>query len=46
MLARATPFLALALLTAGFVLFCMTLVTNSIAAVIVSRSRSGGMTEL
>jgi len=35
-----------ALLTAGFVLFCMTLVVNSIAAVIVSRGRGGGVTEL
>jgi len=43
---EASPAQLSALLTAGFVLFCMTLVVNSIAAVIVSRSRSGGMTEL
>ncbi len=43
---EASPAQLSALLTAGFVLFCMTLVVNSVAAVIVSRSRSGGMTEL
>ena len=30
-----------ALLTAGFVLFCITLVVNTLAAIVVSRSRSG-----
>lgn len=35
-----------ALLTAGFVLFLMTLLVNSIAAVIVSRGRSGAATEI
>ena len=35
-----------ALLTAGFVLFLMTLLVNSIAAVIVSRGRSGASTEI
>lgn len=35
-----------ALLTAGFVLFGMTLVVNSLAAVVVSRSRGGAVTEL
>jgi len=35
-----------ALLTAGFLLFCMTLVVNSLAARIVARSRSGRGTEL
>lgn len=34
-----------ALLTAGFVLFVITLVVNTVAAVIVSRSRSGAATE-
>jgi phosphate transport system permease protein len=43
---EASPAQLSALLTAGFVLFLMTLVVNSIAAVIVSRSRSGGVTEL
>ena len=43
---EASPAQLSALLTAGFVLFCMTLVVNSLAAVVVSRSRSGGMTEL
>jgi phosphate transport system permease protein len=43
---EASPAQLSALLTAGFVLFCMTLVVNSIAAVIVSRGRSGGVTEL
>ncbi|MBV9291313.1 MAG: phosphate ABC transporter permease subunit PstC [Frankiales bacterium] len=35
-----------ALLTAGFVLFLMTLAVNTAAAVIVSRSRSGATTEI
>lgn len=35
-----------ALLTAGFVLFCMTLLVNSIAAGIVSRSRGSDVTDL
>jgi len=43
---EASPAQLSALLTAGFVLFMMTLVVNSVAAVIVSRSRSGGVTEL
>jgi phosphate transport system permease protein len=43
---EASPAQLSALLCAGFVLFCMTLVVNSIAAVIVSRGRSGGQTEL
>ena len=35
-----------ALLTAGFVLFLITLVTNTVAAVFVNRSRSGAATEI
>jgi len=35
-----------ALLTAGFVLFIITLVINTLAAVIVTRSRSGAGTDL
>lgn len=35
-----------ALLTAGFVLFCLTLVVNTVAAVFVNRSRSGASTEI
>jgi phosphate transport system permease protein len=35
-----------ALLAAGFVLFMMTLVVNTIAAIMVGRSRSGAMTEI
>ncbi len=35
-----------ALLAAGFVLFVMTLVVNTFAAIIVNRSRSGAMTEI
>ena len=35
-----------ALLTAGFVLFVLTLVVNTIAAVFVNRSRSGALTEI
>ena len=44
--AEATPAQLSALLTAGFLLFLMTLVVNSIAAVVVSRSRGGAVTEL
>lgn len=43
---EATPAQLSALLTAGFLLFLMTLVVNSIAAVVVSRSRGGSVTEL
>jgi phosphate transport system permease protein len=43
---EASPSQLSALLTAGFVLFLMTLLVNSLAAMIVSRSRSGGVTEL
>ena len=43
---EASPAQLSALLTAGFVLFCMTLVVNSLAAMIVARARSGGVTEL
>lgn len=43
---EATPSQLSALLAAGFLLFCMTLIVNTIAAVIVSRSRSGAVTEL
>ncbi len=35
-----------ALLTAGFVLFCLTLVINTLAAVVVGRSRSGAGTDI
>ena len=35
-----------ALLTAGFVLFCITLLVNTIAAIFVDRSRSGSSTEI
>jgi phosphate transport system permease protein len=35
-----------ALLTAGFVLFLMTLLVNTVAAIIVSRGRSGAATEI
>lgn len=43
---EASPSQLSALLTAGFVLFVMTLVVNSLAARIVARSRSGKGTEL
>ncbi|MCW2786812.1 MAG: phosphate transporter permease [Marmoricola sp.] len=43
---EATPAQLSALLTAGFVLFLMTLLTNVIAASIVSRGRSGAGTEI
>ncbi|MDT4950869.1 MAG: hypothetical protein QOJ37_3464, partial [Pseudonocardiales bacterium] len=35
-----------ALLTAGFVLFVITLFVNTVAAVLVGRSRSGAATEI
>ena len=43
---EASPAQLSALLTAGFVLFCMTLLVNSLAAVIVSRSRGREVTDL
>lgn len=43
---EASPAQLSALLTAGFVLFCMTLLVNSLAAVIVSRSRGNEVSEL
>lgn len=43
---EATPSQLSALLTAGFLLFCMTLVVNSLAAMIVTRSRGSQVTEL
>ncbi len=43
---EATPTQLSALLTAGFVLFVMTLLVNTVAAMIVARSRSGGVTEI
>ncbi|MCW2857943.1 MAG: phosphate transporter permease [Marmoricola sp.] len=43
---EATPAQLSALLTAGFVLFLMTLAVNTVAASIVARSRSGAGTEL
>ncbi len=43
---EATPAQLSALLTAGFVLFLMTLAVNTVAAAIVERSRSGAGTEL
>lgn len=42
---EATSFQLSALLTAGFVLFVITLVVNMIAAIFVGRSRSGSLTE-
>lgn len=42
---EATSFQLSALLTAGFVLFVITLVVNMIAAIFVGRSRSGSITE-
>lgn len=44
--AEATPAQLSALLTCGFVLFCMTLLVNTVAAQVVKRSRSGQGTEL
>ncbi len=35
-----------ALLTAGFVLFLITIIVNSAAAVVIRRSRSGALTEI
>jgi phosphate transport system permease protein len=43
--AEATPFAVSALMAAGLALFALTLVVNIIAAVIVSRSRSGAVSE-
>jgi phosphate transport system permease protein len=43
---EATPTQLSALLTAGFVLFLMTLLVNTIAAIIVGRTRSGEATEI
>jgi phosphate transport system permease protein len=43
---EATPTQLSALLTAGFVLFLMTLLVNTVAATIVARGRSGAGTEL
>ena len=43
--AEATPFGVSALMAAGLALFALTLVVNLIAAVIVSRSRSGAVSE-
>jgi phosphate transport system permease protein len=43
---EADPTQLSALLTAGFVLFLMTLLVNTIAAIIVGRARSGGATEI
>ena len=42
---EATPFAVSALMAAGLALFALTLVVNIIAAVIVSRSRSGAVSE-
>jgi phosphate transport system permease protein len=43
---EATSAQLAALLTAGFVLFVITLFVNTVAAVLVSRSRSGAATEI
>jgi len=43
---EATSAQLAALLTAGFVLFLLTLVVNSLAGIIITRSRSGDATEL
>jgi phosphate transport system permease protein len=43
---EATPSQLSALLTAGFVLFLMTLLVNTVAATIVARGRQGSVTEL
>jgi phosphate transport system permease protein len=43
--AEATPFAVSALMAAGLALFALTLLVNVIAAVIVSRSRSGAVSE-
>jgi phosphate transport system permease protein len=42
---EATPFAVSALMAAGLALFALTLIVNIIAAVIVSRSRSGAVSE-
>jgi phosphate transport system permease protein len=42
----ATTVQLAALLTAGFVLFVMTLLVNTIAAIFINRSRSGAATEI
>jgi phosphate transport system permease protein len=42
----ATTVQLAALLTAGFVLFVMTLLVNTIAAIFIGRSRSGAATEI
>jgi phosphate transport system permease protein len=42
---EATPFEVSALMAAGLALFALTLLVNVIAAVIVSRSRSGAVSE-
>jgi phosphate transport system permease protein len=44
--AEATPFEVSALMAAGLALFGLTLLVNLIAAVIVSRSRSGAVSEV
>jgi phosphate transport system permease protein len=43
---EATPAQLSALLTAGFLLFVVTLVVNSLAAMVVARSRSGAVSEI
>jgi phosphate transport system permease protein len=43
---EASPAQLSALLTAGFVLFCMTLLVNTLAAIVVARSRGGEVTEI
>jgi phosphate transport system permease protein len=43
---ETTPFGVSALMAAGLALFALTLLVNIIAAVIVSRSRSGAVSEL
>jgi phosphate transport system permease protein len=43
--AEATPFAVSALMAAGLALFVLTLVVNFVAAIIVSRSRSGAVSE-
>ena len=42
----ATSLQLKALMTAGFVLFVVTLIVNTLAAIIVNRSRSGAATEI
>jgi len=43
---EASPSQLSALLTAGFVLFCMTLLVNTVAALVVARARGNEVTEL